>query len=130
MTMFQVSVYSTREYHHDEIDYTFNVHIEASDAQEAMQLIADECEETGCNERCEIMSANEVTNMNYDKPLTVSEDMVEHWLVDHKGDGDKYRDSLSNLTDLINEVWTHGGDGVPTMQELRNDIAEYNEVTN
>ena len=68
--------------------------------------------------------------MNYDKPLTVSEDMVEHWLVDHKGDGDKYSDSLSKLTDLINEVWTHGGDGVPTMQELRNDIAEYNEVTN
>ena len=53
--------------------------------------------------------------MNYDKPLTVSEDMVEHWLVDYKGDGDKYRDSLSKLTDLINELCTHGGDGVPTI---------------
>ena len=60
MPMFQVSVYSTREYHNDEIDYTFNVHIEASDAQEAMQKVEDECVETGCNERCEIHSASEV----------------------------------------------------------------------
>ena len=56
--------------------------------------------------------------------IQVSQDMVEHWLVDHTGDGDKYRDALSKLTDLINEMWTHGGDNVPTMQELRDDIAD------
>ena len=62
MTTHNVEVYSTREYHNDEIDYTFYVSVEASDAQEAMQLVIDECEQSGCNERCEIMSANEVTN--------------------------------------------------------------------
>ena len=61
MTMFQVSVYSTREYHNDEIDYTFHVNVEASDAQDAMQKVEDECIETGCVERCEIHSASEVT---------------------------------------------------------------------
>ena len=61
MGMFQVSVYSTREYLNDEIDYTFNVNVEASDAQDAMQKVEDECIETGCVERCEIHSASEVT---------------------------------------------------------------------
>ena len=60
MGMFDVRVYSTREYHNDEIDYTFGVHVEASDAQEAMQLVEEECVDTGCNERCEVHSASEV----------------------------------------------------------------------
>ena len=89
--------------------------------------------------------------------IQVSEDAVERWLVDHASDGNKYPDALKKLTDLINETWSSGGcsrgfnitevargnecccgrDGsgenhedIPTMQELRNDILEYNhEVT-
>jgi len=57
----------------------------------------------------------------------VAEVAVEKWLVDH-GDGIKYPDALKKLTDLINETWSSGGEGTPTMQELRNDILEYNEV--
>ena len=55
----------------------------------------------------------------------VAEVAVERWLVDHASDG-KYPDALTKLTDLINETWSSGG--MPTMQALRNDIVEYNEV--
>ncbi len=54
--------------------------------------------------------------------IQVSEEMVEHWVGDE--------DVIFFLTDLINETWRHGfrnggtGDRYPTMQELRNDIAE------
>ena len=55
----------------------------------------------------------------------VSQDMVERWLVDYntKGDGDKYGNALSTLTQVINEVWTDGVYNAPTMQELRHEIA-------
>ena len=54
----------------------------------------------------------------------VSEAEVEQWLVDHSSDGNKYPDALTKLTDLKNETWSSGGEGMPTMQELRNDIHE------
>lgn len=56
------------------------------------------------------------------KQIQVSEEMVEHWVGDE--------DVISFLTDLINETWRHGfsgggmGERLPTMQELRDDIAE------
>lgn len=56
--------------------------------------------------------------------IQVSEVAVEKWLVDYASDGNKYPDALKKLTDLINETWSSGG--MPTMQELRNDILEYN----
>jgi hypothetical protein len=60
MGMFEVTVYSTREYHHDQLDYTFTIQVEAPDAEEAMQLVEEECVETGCDEACEVHSASEV----------------------------------------------------------------------
>jgi len=62
--------------------------------------------------------------------IQVSEVAVEKWLVDHASDGNKYPDALTKLTDLINETWSGGGEGMPTMQELRNDILEYNREVN
>ena len=56
------------------------------------------------------------------KQIQVSEEMVEHWVGDE--------DVISLQTDLINETWRHGfrgggmGERLPTMQELRDDIAE------
>ena len=49
---------------------------------------------------------------------------VKHWLV-MDGNDNKYEDSVSKLTDLLNEAWTHGNtDTMPTMKELREDILE------
>ena len=62
---FDVQVYSTREFHNDEIDYSFDVRVKASDTQEAMQKVADECVDTGCNEQCEVHGANEVKEYGY-----------------------------------------------------------------
>ena len=56
---YEVCVYSTREYHHDEIDYTFYVRVEASSVDEAIAIVEEECQDSGCNERCEIQGASE-----------------------------------------------------------------------
>ena len=59
MPTFRVTVYSTREYHDDEVDHTFGVFVEASDEDEAMRLVEDQCAESGCIERCEVQDARQ-----------------------------------------------------------------------
>ena len=58
--IFEVTIYSTREWHDTELDYSFSVAVNASSEEDARKQIEDSCYDNACNERCEIHGAFEV----------------------------------------------------------------------